>query len=574
MSFFWQRWAAPALALAALNIALTLGNLWPTPWITLRPELSMELAAVVLVLAVLAAWRGTPRPRAAAGLAALSALWVMGRYLDVTVPALFGRPINLYWDTQHLPRVAAMLAETAAPWRVALAAAGALAALVMLYVVLRWAWRRVLGALAVPASRRALGGAAAVILTLYVAGTGGALPTASNWFAKPVAATYTEQAAFLGDAFSAHALPATPPAASDLARVRDADVFVVFVESYGAVAFDNAGFSAALAPARDGLAQAVAASGQSVVSARVASPTYGGRSWLAHASLLAGIEVRDPRTYDLLLASRRPTLVTLFHQHGFRTVALMPGLRNPWPEGAFWDFDAVLGSRELGYAGPEFGWWRIPDQYALARLDRDELRHPDRPPLFVFFPTITSHVPFSPTPPYQPDWERVLGADPYDAAPLRAALAQKAQWDNLAPAYVDTITYAFATLAGYLRQPRFRDAVYVVLGDHQPPGSVSGPGQPWDVPVHVITRRQDILAAFAAAGFVAGMTPPRRALGPMNQLNALLAAALGSPAPAPSARAAGVDVAGAGAGRQPQQHVSDHRGVEPLQRSEPMGLPR
>ena len=40
----------------------------------------------------------------------------IGRYADVTAPALYGRPMNLYWDARHLPNVGAMLAEVATPW--------------------------------------------------------------------------------------------------------------------------------------------------------------------------------------------------------------------------------------------------------------------------------------------------------------------------------------------------------------------------------------------------------------------------------------------------------------------------
>lgn len=568
----WHRGAAPLLALAALNTALTFGNLWPTPWIVPRALLSVELALALLALAPLAARRGPLSPRVAAGLAAVSVLWMLGRYADVTVPALFGRPINLYWDAQHLPRVAAMLADAAAPWQVAALAAAVIAALALAYLLLRWAWLQLLNVLARSKPRRALALCAAAVLALSVAAGGGAAPEAARWLARPVAATYAEQAAFLADAFSAHELPSAPAVSSDLGRVHDADVFIVFLESYGAVAFDHPGYAAALAPARAVLERAVKAAGHNAVSARVASPTFGGRSWLAHASLLTGIDVREPRAYDLLLTTRQPTLVTQFRRSGFRTVALMPGLRSDWPEGAFWDFDAILGSRELDYAGPEFGWWRIPDQYALARLHRDEVLRAGGAPLFVFFPTITSHAPFRPTPPYQPDWQRLLGAAPYDAAPLAAALGQAPEWSNLGPAYGDALAYAYAVLAGFLQQSRPRDAVFVVIGDHQPPGSVSGPGQPWDVPVHVIASREEVLAAFAAAGFAAGLTPPPRTLGPMHELHALLLAAFGSPAP--SARASGVNVAGAGTGRRAPQQVADHRRIEPFRRGEPVGLAR
>ena len=121
------------------------------------------------------------------------------------------------------------------------------------------------------------------------------------------------------------------------------------------------------------LAQAIAASGRGVVSARVRSPTFGGASWLAHAALLAGLDTGDPAQHDLLLASQRPTLVRHFARHGYRTVGWMPGLKRAWPEGAFYGFDRLADDAGIGYLGPDFGFWRIPDQAAMALLHAQEL---------------------------------------------------------------------------------------------------------------------------------------------------------------------------------------------------------
>ena len=110
-----RQWAALAAALLVLNAALTFGNVWPTLWILPRPELSIELGVLLLVLV---AWASFVRPLGKIAVAALTLLllvFVLGRYAEVTAPALYGRPVNLYWDSQHLPKVAAMLAEVG-PW--------------------------------------------------------------------------------------------------------------------------------------------------------------------------------------------------------------------------------------------------------------------------------------------------------------------------------------------------------------------------------------------------------------------------------------------------------------------------
>ena len=46
---------------------------------------------------------------------------VAGHYLDVTAPGLYGREFNLYWDSQHLGNVTAMLARAAPTWLIVVA---------------------------------------------------------------------------------------------------------------------------------------------------------------------------------------------------------------------------------------------------------------------------------------------------------------------------------------------------------------------------------------------------------------------------------------------------------------------
>jgi hypothetical protein len=244
---------------------------------------------------------------------------------------------------------------------------------------------------------------------------------------------------------------------------------------------------------------------------------------------MSGIEVRDPDTNARLMTEKRRTLVTNFRSRGFRTVALMPGLRQRWPEGAFYNFDEIDGAARLDYHGPEFGWFAIPDQFSLATFDRLELDRAPRPNLFVFYPTISTHFPFSPTPPYQPDWTRMFDARPYDAAPIVSAYAAQPDWVHFSPGYVDAVSYTYQTLAGYLRKQANRDVVLVLLGDHQPAAAVAGEGASWSVPVHVVTSRRAILDTLAANGFRPGLTPARPALCRMHELAPLLLRACSSP---------------------------------------------
>ena len=208
-----------------------------------------------------------------------------------------------------------------------------------------------------------------------------------------------------------------------------------------------------LAASRESLARQIEASGRHVVSAFVRSPTFGGASDLAHLGLLSGIDLSDPVRHDLLLTSSRPTLLSLFHSRGYQTIGLYPALSWEWPERAYYGFDKFYDGRDLDYRGPRLGFWAIPDQYTVARIDQMLPATPDSPARFLFFPTITSHLPFHPVPPYQPDWRRVLSPEPYDEAAIARVLADKTEWTNMLPAYGGMIEYTYLWLAGYLGQP-------------------------------------------------------------------------------------------------------------------------
>ncbi len=355
-------------------------------------------------------------------------------------------------------------------------------------------------------------------------------------FSIPVSSTYAAQIVRVADAVSGRAnqsLAASPVMTSDLSALAGSDVLLVFMESYGSSTYDRPEFERALRPARAALAAAIHDTGRGVVSAFVTSPTFGGGSVLAHLSLLSGVEVRDQDHYALLMTQSRPTLVSLFRNAGYRAVAVMPGLRDHWPEGAFYGFDKIYGADELDYRGPGFGWWRIPDQFSLAALDSRELAPSPRKPLFVFFPTVSTHMPFEPTPPLQADWQRMLSPQPYDAEPLRVSLTQTPEWTDMGKAYVSSVQYFFNILSSYLRRRPSGNFVMIILGDHQPAANVSGEGASWDVPVHIIARSPAILAALQADGFRSGLMPVRPTAGPMSELAPWSMSAFGAAAAKP-----------------------------------------
>ena len=524
-----RRHAALWSAIVLLNASLTFYNVWPTPKIHWQWHLSAELAAAMLGLALVSRLRPKWMPGVVTGLTVMWVLLVVGRYADTTAPALYGRDINLFWDVRHLRAVAEMMTDATSRWLIGGIVVGVIALLVVIFIASRWALRQVAEAMTRPFERRLLQTVAIALLAVYAAQQAEALPEAAPGFSPPVVKTYARQVRLALTRLTADGLPPPVPGAldSDLAHVRGADVFLIFVESYGSVSYDR--FGTQLAASRDRFEDDVAASGREVVSAFVDSPTFGGSSWLAHVSLMSGVETRDEDTNVVLMAQKRDTLVSTFARRGYHTVAVMPGLQSSWPEGTFYGFDEIYNIKALDYRGPRFGWWTVPDQFALAKLDALEAAHPSpKAPLFVFFPTTSTHAPFGPAAPYQPDWVRLLSEDPYDSDAIRHSLAQVPDWMDLAPPYINSMSYMYASIGGYLRHHTGRPLVLVVIGDHQPASAVTGEGAPWEVPVHVIASKGLMLEQLTAHGFRPGLTPTRPRLGAMHELLPTLLGAFGS----------------------------------------------
>ncbi|MDY6945592.1 MAG: sulfatase-like hydrolase/transferase [Pseudomonadota bacterium] len=556
-------WRGVALvaALLLLNLMLTFHNVWPTIFVRPSGELSIELAGTLLLLAAWRGLRGAPPRGLLVVLAIAFLLGTLGRYAEVTAPALYGREVNLYWDLPHVTSLTGMVTRVASAWMILALIVGIVAGLASLYFVALWSLRRVAGALESPHMRVALSiAASAVIVGFTLENLREQRPVIPR-FARPISQTYAEQFAKVGRAITEHGalreLPPSPALSSTLSVIGRSDVIVVFVESYGRVAYDRHDFFDALAPARAALADAARDTGRSIASGYVLSPTFGGGSWLAHLNFLSGVEVRDTGRAQLLMTQTRRTFGNALAEHGYRRVGLMPGLKWNWPEGVFYGFDQIYDDASLDYRGPSFGWWRIPDQFSLAKLDELELAPraagaSAREPVFTFFPTINTHTPFRPTPPYQADWSRMLSANPFDEAALRQSLQQQPGWNDMAESYQGSVAYSLQTLAGYLRKQPRDDLIIIVVGDHQPPAMVSGLNAPWDVPVHIITSNASVLATLQGCGFVPGVVPAPEALGGMYQLAPTLLYAFGTAAPQAGAMGS--------SGKCPLGHPTDANG--------------
>ena len=508
----------------------------PKPW---RSVLALAASLVFLSLLFLPArdddnlrfmldWRPTLEPLLLVGLLAALALagrtltapgrWLVAIFVflaallqgaDAAVLGIFDRELNLYFDLPHVPKLLALFYDAAGPWRGAAGLALVAAASVALVALIA----RALAALqeGLRPARHALlylGALAALIAAAFLpngSDEGIVAARTAPAIARQAAELYRAYAVIHGyDRRYAAALAQPQPAPGNLPGLAHRDVYLVFFESYGTVVLDEPRYAATVRPALAAFGDRVSAAGYKLLSNRIVSPTFGGGSWLAHGTIDAGLKL-DPLLTRLITASKRQTLPRYMHGAGYRSIAVMPGLKSDEPEAAFWGFDHTYDASDLAYSGPPFGWFNIPDQWTLRHLNETE-NAAGRPPLFAQIVLVSSHTPFVPVPPYVADWS---GDDLYRGIPQAEwdRIYAPPDWSHLDAAYAASVVYDLETLGAWLaRLPG--NALVIILGDHQPPGFIAGDKQPWTVPIHVLSRDPSLVQPFARLGYVAGPVPP------------------------------------------------------------------
>ncbi|HEY7179414.1 MAG TPA: CDP-alcohol phosphatidyltransferase family protein [Gaiella sp.] len=285
-----------------------------------------------------------------------------------------------------------------------------------------------------------------------------------------------------------------------LAGLRGKDVLLVFVESYGKLAVEGSAFSPSIAAVLDSGTRQLDAAGFPSRSGWLTSPTFGGASWWAHATLHSGTWIDSQGRYDELVESNRLTLATAFRRAGWRTVADTPANERAWPEGtSFYRYAHIYDRRDVGYRGPTYAFAPMPDQYVLLGLQRLELARPHAP-LFAEIDLVSSHTPWTRIPPFIP-WERVGDGSIFDRLPVdRVGLTDTQQ------GYATSIRYTLRTLFSFVQRYGRKNLVLVVLGDHQPSRVVGGrPGH--DVPISIVAHDPAVLTRIADWGWVDGMRP-------------------------------------------------------------------
>ncbi|MEP7194704.1 MAG: sulfatase [Actinomycetota bacterium] len=294
-----------------------------------------------------------------------------------------------------------------------------------------------------------------------------------------------------------------------LTGLRGKDVIVAFVESYGRVAVQDSAFSPQVDDVLDAGTGRLRAAGFSAKSAFLTSSTFGGISWLAHATLQSGVWTHNQQRYDDLVTSDRFTLSGAFKRAGWRTVSNVPADNRDWPEGtSFYHYDKLYNGLNVGYVGPKFSYANVPDQYTLSTFHRLELAKANRAPVMAEIDLVSSHTPWAPLP-RMVDWNQLGDGSVFNGMPEQGQ-SPGAVWrdpSQVRTEYGKSIQYSLNALISFVETYHDNNLVLVVLGDHQPATIVSGRGASHDVPITIISHDPAVMDRISPWGWQDGMRP-------------------------------------------------------------------
>lgn len=317
-----------------------------------------------------------------------------------------------------------------------------------------------------------------------------------------------------------------------IALSKTPDVHIYIVESYGVI-MNRKLIRDAWQTQLKGMQETFATAGWHMMSGSSAAPVSGGRSWLADATVLSGIRVEYESVYRHLMpqVGDSPSMVNFLRNQGYRSLLVRPkDMARPGVELVnHFGFDSTVFFLDLEYEGIAYGWSGIPDQFTLGRIASDFIPALGDAPRFVFFHMATSHLPWNELPPVVEDWRELghIGAAKKKNKKQKNAKKEikiqlkrfqrkktnrvnrlRAKSQNLEK-YAAAIAYDLDVLTRHIMEfPTDREAIVILMGDHQPP--MIGRSKDFKVPVHVLATDPALLKEFKKRGFSKGMTVDAR----------------------------------------------------------------
>lgn len=292
----------------------------------------------------------------------------------------------------------------------------------------------------------------------------------------------------------------------------DAPISILVLESYGHTLFSREDHRDRIAPTYRRLSATLQDADVHVMSGFLESPAFGGRSWLADGTILAGQWLGNQRLYDAILESDASNLVRYLNAREYRSVLAAPAMTyfdEGWLD--FYAFERALVAGDYGYGGPVFDFGRFNDQYLLNVLASEQGEPGDPRPRFLMAILVSTHVPFRVVPPYIEDWSTIGDGSIYHELGRQTFNNNWLTGGEYPEGYTASFDYTLQVVVDYVIQFGREDELFLVLGDHQPRIPISEQTATFSVPFHVMSRNRELLQPFRYYGLEPGLVPSQPA---------------------------------------------------------------
>jgi hypothetical protein len=291
-------------------------------------------------------------------------------------------------------------------------------------------------------------------------------------------------------------------------RLRDRDLLLFIIESYGHTLFSNQAHYDLIAPYYREFESRLFEQEFKVRSKFVVSPAYGGRSWLADSTLLTGMLIDTQHKYNSIIHSKTMNLTHVMDRAGYFSLFSAPGTKfaeEDWK--SFYYFDQYYFEKDFDYQGPYFSFGIMPDQYLIYETWKKHLSLSQNRPDFVVFTLVSSHVPFRRVPPFVEDWHSIGDGSIYHSLPVQTFSNNWLSGGEYPEGYTASIQYVLNTVTDFIVKFITDDTLVLVVGDHQPRFPISEREATFAVPVHVISKNAELIRSFEQFDFSYGLQP-------------------------------------------------------------------
>ena len=287
------------------------------------------------------------------------------------------------------------------------------------------------------------------------------------------------------------------------------DLYIIVIESYGDALLQWDEFRPKYTNLLQELDQELVSNEWHSASIRSEAPIRGGRSWLAYTSLLFGLRINSDAHYQTLKSHFQsadyPHLINTFRTQGYHSWRLSPLTVTAQDDTILattkklnnYDHWLFLNDMEP-FVGPRSGWSLAPpDQYSLWFLREQAERQSPDTPKFHFYITHNSHVPWVEPPTVAANW-RTLNT--------RSTPVAEDTYRQTKDLYLANIEYQLRMLSHFvINGPD--DAIYIIIGDHQPPLRAFTDYRGSGTPLHIIAKKSELITRFVDTGFINGLVP-------------------------------------------------------------------